>query len=205
MAELPGGEVTFLFTDIEGSTRRWEVVPEAMVTALPLHHQLLQGAFQANKGHVFATAGDSFSVAFADPGDAAAAAVDSQRALADADWGAIKPLRVRMAVHTGYARLHEGDYFGQPLNRTSRILSAARGGQIVLSQAVVEKLEDRLPTDTELHDMGSRHLPDLISDEHLYELAYQPSTTRWRRFITSVQRALLPRKPKRWYSDEPYY
>src|SRR5262245_41160993 len=117
MAGLPTGTVTFLFTDIEGSTRRWEERPEAMRVALARHDALIRAAIQDNGGHVVKTMGDAFHAAFDRAPDALAAALGAQRSLHAEQWGEIGPLRVRMALHTGAAEERDGDYYGPPLNR----------------------------------------------------------------------------------------
>ena len=129
MPELPSGTVTFLFTDIEGSTQRWEQRPEAMKTALARHHALLRGAIASHGGHVFQVIGDAFCAAFETAPEAVAAAVAAQQALHAEPWGDIGPIRVRMGIHTGAAEPHSGDYFsGQTLNRVARLLAAGHGG-----------------------------------------------------------------------------
>ena len=117
MAELPSGTVTFLFTDIEGSTTRWEHQPEAMSAALARHDALIRAAIHDHNGHVVKTMGDAFHAAFFRAPDAVAAATEAQRRLQTEPWGEIGPIRVRMAVHTGAAEERDGDYFGPPLNR----------------------------------------------------------------------------------------
>src|SRR5438045_1938104 len=113
---LPTGTVTFLFTDIESSTRIWDQQPEAMEGALARHDVLLHHAILAHGGHVFKTVGDQFCAVFAHARDALDAAVAAQRALLDTPF----PFRVRVAVHTGEAREREGDYYGPALNRVAR-------------------------------------------------------------------------------------
>src|SRR6266498_342902 len=117
MSAFPTGTVTFLFTDIEGSTRLWQEHPEAMRRALARHDDLLRAALAASGGHIFKTWGDQFCAAFATAPEALEAALDAQRALRTAVWGQIGPLQVRTALHTGAVEAREGDYFGPPLNR----------------------------------------------------------------------------------------
>src|SRR5437870_11551419 len=115
MPELPTGTVTFLFTDIEGSTKRWEQYPQAMGVALARHDEILRQAIEANGGYVFKTVGDAFCAAFPTPNGALAAALSAQRALNGEPWSeATGPIRVRMALHTGVTEQRGGDYFGQP-------------------------------------------------------------------------------------------
>src|SRR5215472_12294132 len=158
MSELPTGTVTFLFTDIEGSTTRWEHHPEAMRTALARHDQLLRSTITSNRGHVFKMVGDAVYAAFAVPADAVATAVAAQHAITAEEWGEVGQLRVRMALHTGTAQSRDDDYFGPTLNRVARILSTGYGGQILLSVATVELIRDALPEDASLKDLGEHAL-----------------------------------------------
>src|SRR5712692_8650282 len=119
---MPTGTVTFLFTDIEGSTRLWEQHPEAMPLALTRHDRLLRQAIEAHGDHVFKTVGDQFCAAFAAAPEALAAALADQQALQAEPWPQTGPLRVRVALHTGTAQERDGDYFGAPLNRIARLL-----------------------------------------------------------------------------------
>src|SRR3954467_11406883 len=135
MAELPSGTVTFLFTDIEGSTARWEHQPEAMRVALARHDVLVRAAIVGNGGHVVKTVGDAFHAAFSRAPDAVAAALEAQRRLQAEPWGETGPVGVRMALHTGAAEERDGDYYGPTLNRAARLMSAGHGGQVLLSQA----------------------------------------------------------------------
>lgn len=132
MAEAPSGTVTFLFTDIEGSTRLWDAEPERMQQALARHDALLREGIERQGGYVFKTVGDAFCAAFPAAPAALSAALHLQRALSGEE--ALASLRVRMALHTGAAEQREGDYFGPPLNRVSRLLSAGHGGQVLLSE-----------------------------------------------------------------------
>jgi class 3 adenylate cyclase len=136
MDTLPSGTVTFLFTDIEGSTRLWEYYPQAMRAALARHDALIRAA-EAHGGGVFKTVGDAFYAVFAAAADAAAAALAIQRALQCEPWGETGSLCVRVALHTGAAQTRDGDYFGPALNRVARMLAASHGGQIVLSQSIL--------------------------------------------------------------------
>src|SRR5581483_411596 len=130
---LPTGIVTFLFTDIEGSTRLWEQHPEAMRSALARHDALLRSAIESYNGVVFKTVGDAFCAAFSTAPEALAAALAAQQALHAQDWTDVGGIRARMALHTGNAEERDGDYFGQPLNRVARLLAIGHGGQVLLS------------------------------------------------------------------------
>src|SRR6266540_2465679 len=139
---LPSGTVTFLFTDIEGSTQLWEQHPQMMPAALARHDAILRQAVVAHSGSVFKTVGDSIHAVFARAADALAAALAAQRALCAKTWAISAPLRVRMALHTGAAEIRDGDYFGPPLNRIARILALGHGGQILLSRATHDLVAD---------------------------------------------------------------
>jgi predicted ATPase/class 3 adenylate cyclase/DNA-binding XRE family transcriptional regulator len=167
---LPSGTVTFLFTDIEGSTQLWEQHPQGMPSALARHDAVLQQAITAHDGVVFKTVGDAVYAAFARAPDASVAALAAQRVLQAEGWGATGPLRVRMALHTGVAEERAGDYFGPPLNRLARLLAAGHGSQILLSLATAELVREHLPPDTELRDLGSHRLKDLSYPEQIFQL-----------------------------------
>lgn len=170
MHNLPTGTVTFLFTDIEGSTKLWGQYPEAMKVSLARHDAILRSAIEAQGGYVFKTVGDAFCAAFEIAPDALSAALDAQRALYVESWGETGPLRVRMALHTGAAEERDGDYFGPPLNRVARLLSAGHGGQVLLSLATKELVRDDLPEGVSLQDLGHHRLKDLIRREHVFQL-----------------------------------
>jgi predicted ATPase/class 3 adenylate cyclase len=167
--DLPTGTVTFLFTDIEGSTSLWEQHPELMRAALTRHDVILRRAIEENGGHVFKTVGDAFCVAFATAPAALATAINAQRALHSQPWGET-PIKVRMALHAGAAEERDGDYFGPPLNRVARLLAAGHGGQVLFSLAAQELVRDHLPSDAALRDVGERRLKDLVRPEHIFQL-----------------------------------
>jgi predicted ATPase/class 3 adenylate cyclase/Tfp pilus assembly protein PilF len=170
MRDLPNGTVTFLFTDIAGSTQRWEHDAEAMRGILARHDALLGAAVDAHGGVVFKTVGDAFYAAFADAPAALDAALAAQQALSAEDWGSGEPLRVRMALHTGSVEARDGDYFGRPLNRVARLLSAGHGGQTLVSGATEELIRDTLPPGVSLRDMGEARLKDLLRPEHIFQI-----------------------------------
>src|SRR5215218_6381787 len=171
MSALPTGTVTFLFTDIEGSTRLWERDSSAMQQALARHDEVLRSAIKANGGFVFKTMGDAFCAAFPTVPEALEAVLSAQLALlVDVDQGEAGALMVRMALHTGSAEERDGDYFGPPLNRVARLLSAAHGGQIILSSPAQELVRDQLPVGVELRDLGEHRLKDLARPERIFEL-----------------------------------
>ena len=170
MASPPTGTVTFLFTDIEGSTKMWERSPQAMQAALARHDELLRLAIEEHGGYVFKTIGDAFCCAFWTATDALDAALEVQRTLFDEEWQETGPLRVRIALHTGAAEEREGDYFGPPVNRVARLLSAGHGGQVLLSLPTQELVRDQLPVGTSLMDLGERRLKDLFRPERVFQL-----------------------------------
>src|SRR5918993_206340 len=171
MVAPPTGTVTFLFTDIQGSSRMWEKSPQTMRTALVRHDGVLRSAIESNGGHVFKTMGDAFCAAFSSAPEALRAALSAQRTLlVDETWGEAGALLVRMALHTGSAEESDGDYFGPPLNRVSRLLSAAHGGQTLLSSPAQELVRDQLPVGAQLRDLGEHRLKDLARPERVFEL-----------------------------------
>ena len=170
MASPPTGTVTFLFTDIEGSTRMWERSPQAMQAALARHDELLRRAIEEHGGYVFKTVGGAFCCAFPTAPDALEAALDTQRLLLKERWGKSGPLRVRMALHMGAAEERDGDYFGPPVNRVARLLSAAHGGQVLLSAATHEMVRDQLPAGMNLAVLGEHRLKDLFRPERVFQL-----------------------------------
>src|SRR5579872_923323 len=170
-AHLPTGEVAFLFTDIEGSTRRWEAQPDQMKAAVARHEQIVSSAIDAHGGHVFKSLGDAFCVAFQTPRDAIAAASHAQRTLEEEDFSAVGGLRVRMGVHTGTAEERGGDYYGTSVNRAARIMSIGHGGQVLVSGATAHAVSRVLPPGATLIDLGLRRLKDLTQPEHVWQLA----------------------------------
>src|SRR4051812_14346022 len=170
MADLPSGTVTFLFTDIEGSTARWEQRTVAMQAALARHDALLRETIVEHHGHVVKTMGDAFHAAFARASDALATAVAAQLGLAAGSWEEVGGLRVRMALHTGAAEERDGDYYGPPLNRAARLMSAGHGGQILLSQTTYDLVRDTPPEGISLLDLGEHRLKDLTRPERIYQV-----------------------------------
>ncbi len=161
---------TFLFTDIEGSTRLWEEHAAAMGRALAEHDRLLRSSIEATGGSVVKTTGDGMLAVFADPAAAVDAALGAQRALRDATWGETGPLRVRMALHAGHAESRDGDYFGPALNRVARILAIGHGGQIICSAIAGVLAREGLPASVELVDLGSHRLRDIDRPEQIYQV-----------------------------------
>jgi predicted ATPase/class 3 adenylate cyclase len=159
-----------LFTDIEGSTKLWEHDAQVMQAALARHDEILRDAIEERGGYVFKTIGDAFCAAFPTAPEALEAALESQRGLVSSEGEQIGPLRVRMALHTGAAEERDGDYFGPPVNRVARLLSAAHGGQVLLSLATQELVRDASPVDARLEDLGERRLKDLFRPERVFQI-----------------------------------
>jgi predicted ATPase/class 3 adenylate cyclase len=170
MASPPTGTVTFMFTDIEGSTKMWERDSSSMQVALARHDEVLRSAIEERGGYVFKTVGDAFCAGFPTASDALEATLEAQRTLLSERWEQTGPLRVRMALHTGAAEERDGDYFGPPVNRVARLLSAAHGGQVLLSLPTHEMVRDQLLAGVSLRDLGEHHLKDLFRPERVFQL-----------------------------------
>lgn len=164
------GAVTLLFSDIEGSTARWTMYPEAMPVYLRRHDDLLRSSIETNGGTVFKTVGDEFCAVFASTESAIAAALDAQYALAAQDWCAVGGLRVRMAVHTGAVTERDGDYFGSTVNRVARLLAAGHGGQVLISAEAAEALPADAVARIALRDLGRHRLKDFPELSSIYQL-----------------------------------
>jgi class 3 adenylate cyclase len=164
---------TFLFTDIEGSTRLWEEHPDDMATALARHDAILNEAVDRAGGKVVKTTGDGLLAVFDSVTETLAATIDAQRSLLAEKWGPTGPLRVRMGVHPGETESRDGDYFGPAMNRAARIMAAGHGGQVLLSAAAAGLAEGGLFTGAQLRDLGTHRLKDLTLPEHLYQLVHQ--------------------------------
>src|SRR5215213_678438 len=170
MADLPTGTVTFLFTDIEGSIKLWEQDAPAMQASLARHDEILERAIEKRGGYVFKTIGDAFCAAFPTASQALEATLEAQRALLGEAWEQTPPLKVRMALHTGAAEEHDGDYFGPPVNRVARLLSIAHGGQVLISLSTHEMVCDQLPAGVGAKDLGEQRLKDLFRPERVFQL-----------------------------------
>ncbi|MGA9945540.1 MAG: adenylate/guanylate cyclase domain-containing protein [Candidatus Cybelea sp.] len=166
----PSGTVTFLFTDVEGSTQRWERAKDAMRAALAVHDELMRTTVAANGGSVFKTVGDEFCAVFATAPDAIAAALDAQRALRTGDFSAVGGLSVRMALHTGAADERDSDYFGPAVNRVARLLAIGHGGQVLVSRTTADLVVGEMPESSTLRDLGVHQLRDLAHAENVYQL-----------------------------------
>src|SRR5215207_8382269 len=179
MPSPPTGTVTFLFTDIEGSTKLWEQNAAAMQSALARHDEILRDATEQHGGYVFKTVGDAFCCAFPKAPDALEAALDAQRLLLKERWAESGPLRVRMSLHMGVAEERDGDYFGPPVNRVARLLSAAHGGQVLLSLPTHEMVRDQLPVGISLAELGEHRLKDLFRPERVFQLVAPDLTSEF--------------------------
>lgn len=171
----PTGTVTFLFTDIQGSTKLWEAHPEAMRAALARHDTLMRQSIEAQQGYVFKTVGDAFCAAFPTANQAFQAALAAQLGLTAEPWEVWNlptPLRVRMGLHTGSAEERGGDYFGQPLNRVARLMGTAHGGQTVFSEVTHGLVRDALPPHASLLNLGAHRLKDLGRPEIVFQLLH---------------------------------
>jgi DNA-binding NarL/FixJ family response regulator/class 3 adenylate cyclase len=164
--------VTFLFTDVEGSTRLLERFPELAGDALARHHDLVEAAVNEHGGRVFERIGDAAYAAFDDALPAVLAAVALQRVLATTAWGEMPRLRVRLALLSGEVEERDGRYFGPPLFRAARLQSLAMGGETLLSGTTVEALGGQLPENVRLRDLGEQRLKDLAEPEHVFQLVH---------------------------------
>jgi len=168
LRDFPTGEVVFLMTDIEGSTRLWDRAPKEMRRALECHDDIIDSAIDDAGGYVFCRAGDSFAAAFTTAEAALHAAAKSQRLLAAQQWPGGLELRVRMAIHVGEADERDGNYFGPCLNRCSRLLGVCDGGMIAMSEMVRERIGAHIASILDLTDLGLRGLRDLEEPEHVW-------------------------------------
>ena len=172
-AELPAGTVTFAFTDIEDSARLWETEPAAMARGLVLHNETLHAAFGHHGGVVFSTMGDEMAVAFSSAAGAVRASVEAQRALTAAPWPAeTGVLKVRMGLHTDEVALSDGQYAAAPLRRCARLMAAAHGGQILMSDATEALVRSQLPDGATVLDLGEHRLRDLAGRVHIFQLVH---------------------------------
>jgi class 3 adenylate cyclase len=173
-ATLPTGVITFLLTDVEGSTRLWEREPEAMRDALARHDAIVAACVRRQQGHVVKSKGEGDSVfaVFRHARDAVTAALVIQCALAMEKWRTSVPVRVRMAIHTGQVELREGDYYGPTVNRCARLRALGKGGQVLLSGVTAKLVEAQLPAGARLNDLGTHQLKDLSAPERVWQLTH---------------------------------
>ncbi|HXL87236.1 MAG TPA: adenylate/guanylate cyclase domain-containing protein, partial [Gemmatimonadaceae bacterium] len=166
------GVTTLLFTDIEGSTRLWEQEGDKMSRALAEHDALSRAAVERNRGIVVKMTGDGMYAAFSDALDALNAALVLQQSLDDPTATNGILFQVRFGLHLGVVERRDADLFGSPVNRAARIMKAAHGGQVLLSQAVADYVGTRLPSLVSLRDLGGVRLRDLATTEHVYQLVH---------------------------------
>lgn len=170
-ATVAGGLLTFLFTDIVGSTRLWERAPDAARRVLERHNELVTSIVNAHNGDVFKMVGDECCCVFGDPLDAISAAVDTHRALAHEAWPPeAGTIQVRAGIHSGEAIREGGDYFGPALNRVARLVSAAHGGQVVVSSTTAHLVSGLLPASLSIVDLGAHRLKDLAEAQHVFQI-----------------------------------
>ena len=194
MPQLPTGTVSFVFTDIEGSTVLWEKHRDHMQADLERHDELLRSAIESNAGYVFKTVGDAFCAAFWTASDAVQATIDGQLSLRAEQWRVPGGIRVRMALHVGAAVERNGDYFGPTINRVARLNGAGHGGQGLLSAAAAELVRESLPDLAALRSLGSHRLKDL-SQQQVFELVYGESPAEFPSLVTLDSRPNnLPRQ-----------
>jgi class 3 adenylate cyclase len=170
MSSLPGGTVTFAFTDVEGSTRLLQQLGDDYASVARDHRRIVREAFAARGGTEIDTQGDSFFFSFPRARDAVAAAVDAQRALRDHAWPDGADVRVRMGLHTGEPQIGDEGYLGLDVVRAARISEAGHGGQILISETTRALLGNQVPDGVAVHDLGEQHLKD-IQHEHIYEIS----------------------------------
>jgi class 3 adenylate cyclase len=195
MPELPAEAVTFLLTDVEGSTGLWESEPEAMREALVRHDAIVAEAVRSHGGAMVKPRGegDSAFCVFDGPNDASHAALAIQRALGAESWPTSRPLLVRMAIHTGPADLRDNDYYGPTVNRSARLRAIGHGGQVLLSGAARDLVADGLPAGVSLADLGSHRLKDLAHPEHVWQLCHPDSRRSSRLSHPSIHDATTSR------------
>ena len=198
--------MTFLFTEVEGSTRLWDESPDVMRHAMPRHDELLRDAVESHGGFIVKNRGDGFHAVFATAHDAVTAAVVAQRALLADDWNIAETVRVRMGIHTGEAEVRDGDYSGGAVNRAERLMSVAHGGQIVVSAATEELLHDALPDKYGFIDLGEHRLRDLAQPERVFQVTHPDLGREFaplRTLDTSPARTTCPRRSIRSSDVEP--
>src|SRR5215208_7165727 len=176
MRDTPVEPLTFVFADLESSTRLWDRFPDAMKDAMERHDEILRDAVDGAGGRVIKITGDGLMAVFSSPSTAATAALEAQRALQREPWAETGPLRVRMGIHVGVAQQRAADFYGPPVNRTARIMAAAHGGQVLFS-ADAARLADELPAGAGLRDLGEHRLKDLAQPEHIFQLTHPSLVT----------------------------
>jgi predicted ATPase/class 3 adenylate cyclase len=164
--------LTFVFTDLESSTRLWERFPDAMKAAVERHDAILSAAVEGSDGRVIKVMGDGLMAIFSSPPDGVRACLEAQLRLQAEVWGETGPLRVRMGLHAGEAQPRAGDFYGPAVNRAARIMTAGHGGQVLLSAVVAELTDKQLPEGAGLRDLGDHRLKDLFQPERIFQLVH---------------------------------
>ena len=175
--------VTFLFTDIEGSTRLWEQEPERMRPVMARHDAVSKAAVERHHGTIVKMTGDGVHAAFNSPLDALIATLEIQQLLSAPDATDGMALPLRCGLHAGIDERRDGDFYGRAVNRAARIMSAAHGGQMLLSKAVAEQVSGALPEGVSLRDLGTVRLRDLASPEHIFQVCTSNCVPTFRRFV----------------------
>ena len=197
MTEPPSGTVTLLFTDIEGSTRLLRRTGDSYPQLLAWHRAILREAFERNGGRVLGSEGDAFFVVFESAGDAAAAAAEAQRLLAEHDWPDDNEIRVRMGLHTGEPRWVDGSYVGLDIHQAARVMAAAHGGQVLVSEST------RALLDEGVRDLGEHLLKDLPGRHRLYQLEIEGLPAEFPPLNTPDSRSTnLPAQPNAFIGRE---
>ena len=192
---MSGDVLVFLFTDIEGSTQRWEAAPEAMRLALARHDALVRSAIVEAGGRVFKSAGDAFCAVFSEAAQAFAAALDAQRSIGSDGFAEVGGLKVRMAIDAGAVEARDGDYFGRPLNRVARLLAAGHGGQVLVSESAADLAHGALPTSSTLIALGPHYLKDFAEPQEIHQLTATDSVSAFPALRTlSTTRGNLPQR-----------
>src|SRR5438270_5655488 len=203
MAILPAGTVTFLFTDIEGSTRLLQEHPREMGDALSRHHDLLREAVEASGGIVFETLGDGVYACFKRASDGLAAAITGQRMIRAHDWQAVGQIRVRMGLHTGDVEVHGEHYFGPALFRCARLMAVGYGGQVLVSRATRDLVGDGLPEGASLRALGTHRLKDLAEATEVYQVLHPELPAEFPALKSlDMQANNLPIQPTRFIGRE---
>jgi len=173
VTELPSGTVTFVFTDIEGSTELLKRLGEGYADVLTRHRRIVRGVFASGDGVEMDTQGDAFFFVFRRAKDAAGAAVEVQRAHVNEPWPVGEEVRVRIGLHTGEPSLHEEGYVGLDVVRAARICTVGRGGQILLSETTRALLGSGLPDGVSVYPVGQRHLRGIDEPERVFEVSIE--------------------------------
>ena len=190
LPQIPSGTVTFLFSDVVGSTRLWAADAEAMAASLRIHDQLFRDAIAKYDGHVFSTAGDSFAAAFARASAAVDCAEAVQEALAQVDWGTWPALSVRIGLHQGEAEERDANYFGPAVNQAARVMAVAHGGQTLLTDGVHDA------SGVQVTDLGTHTLRDIETAVHVSQLGDYGNSHRYARPQLALSRC--PPHGRRW-------